>query len=139
MLAVMRSARVAVRFSRAGSGYLFTEYQDGNGNGVLASEIRTGIDRRLGPPESLRDNFKGVDFGTQPGLPPIDPGGAAPGADPIRLGASSILTFTPYGTASTGTLYIRGRDAQYAVRVFGDTGKSRTLKFDRRARRWSAP
>jgi hypothetical protein len=25
------------------------------------------------------------------------------------------------------------------VRVFGETGKSRTLKFDRRARRWSAP
>lgn len=136
-LAVMRSARVAVQFSRTGSGYLFTEYQDGNRNGVLTSEIASGIDRRLGRPESLSDNFKGIDFGTQPGLPPIDPGGAAPGADPIRLGAGSILTFTPHGTSSTGTVYIRGRDAQYAVRVFGDTGKSRLLKFDRRAGRWS--
>ena len=138
MLAVMRSARVAVQFSRTERGYVFTEYQDGNRNGVLTREIASGIDRRLGQPESLRDNFKGIDFGTLSGLPPIDPGGTAPGADPIRLGASSILTFTPSGTSSTGTLYICGRDAQYAVRIFGDTGKSRLLKFDRRAGRWSA-
>ena len=139
MLAVMRSARVALQFSRTESGYRFTEYQDGNRNGVLTSEIGSGVDRRLGRPESLRDNFKGIDFGTLSGLPPIDPGGTAPGADPIRLGAGSLLTFTPYGTASTGTVYIRGRDAQYAVRIFGDTGKSRLLKFDRRTGRWSAP
>jgi hypothetical protein len=137
MLAVMRSASVAIRFSRTPAGYSFTEYQDGNRNGVLTGDIKSGVDRRLGLPESLRDNFKDVEFGALPGLPAIDPGGTPPGDDPIRLGAGSILTFTARGTSSTGTVYIRGRTAQYAVRIFGDTGKSRMLKFDTRAGRWS--
>jgi type II secretory pathway pseudopilin PulG len=136
MLAVMRSTSVAIQFSRTPAGYSFTEYQDGNGNGVLTSDIKSGIDRRVGLPESLRDNFRGIDFGALPGLPPIDPAGTPPGDDPIRLGAGSILTFTAHGSSSTGTVYIRGRDAQYAVRIFGDTGKSRMLKFDHRAARW---
>ena len=37
-----------------------------------------------------------------------------------------------------GTVYIRGRrDAQYAVRIFGDTGKTRLLKFVHRTGHWS--
>lgn len=137
MLAVMRSTSVAIRFSRTPNGYSFAEYQDGNGNGVLAADIGADIDRRVSAPESLHDNFKDVEFGTQPGLPPIDPGGAPPGDDPIRLGAGSLLSFTARGSSSTGSVYLRGRRAQYAVRVFGDTGKSRVLKFDRRSGRWS--
>jgi uncharacterized protein (DUF2141 family) len=137
MLAVMRSTSVAIQFSRTPAGYSFAEFQDGNGNGVLTSDIKAGIDRRLGPPESLGDNFKGIELGAVPGLPAIDAGGTPPGDDPIRLGAGSILTFTAHGSSSTGTVYIRGREAQYAVRIFGDTGKSRMLKFNRRAGRWS--
>jgi len=136
MLAVMRSRSVALQFSRTPSGYRFAEYQDGNGNGVLTSEIKSGTDRLVAPPESLGDHFKGVEFGALPGLPPIDPGGTPPGDDPIRLGAGSLLTFTTRGSSSTGTVYIRSGEAQYAVRIFGDTGKSRLLKFDRRAGRW---
>lgn len=134
MEAVMRSTSVAIQFSRVGGHYTFAVYQDGNGNGVLASDIASGMDRRVSPIESLSDNFKGVDLGAIPGLPAIDPGGAPAGDDPIQLGASNILTFTSHGTSSSGTVYIRGA-SQYAVRVFGDTGKSRVLKF--RAGRWS--
>jgi hypothetical protein len=135
MEAVMRSASVAIQFAQVGGRYTFTAYQDGNGNGVLATDIKAGVDRRVGAIESRPDNFKGVDFGALSGLPPIDPGGTPAADDPIRLGATSILTFTTHGTSSSGTLYIRGRDCQYAVRVFGDTGKTRLLKF--RAGRWS--
>ena len=136
MEAVMRTTSVAIQFSRTAAGYSYAVFQDGNGNGVLTSEIKSGVDRRLGAAESLRDNFKGIDFGAVPGLPAIDPGGTPPGNDPIRLGTSSILTFTARGSSSTGTVYIRGGDAQYAVRVFGDTGKSRMLKFNHRTGRW---
>jgi hypothetical protein len=91
----------------------------------------------VGAVESLRAQFTGVDFGAVPGLPPVDPSGTAPGTDPIRLGASSLASFTAFGTSSSGTVYIRGRgDSQYAVRIFGDTGKTRMLKFDRHAGRW---
>ena len=136
--AVMRSASVAIHFAQTASGYSYTVYRDGNRNGVLSHDIQNGVDRRINAAERLGDQFAGVDFGAVPGLPPIDPGGTAPGNDPIRLGASSLATFTALGTSSTGTVYIRGRrDAQYAVRIFGDTGKTRIVKFVHGTGRWS--
>lgn len=138
MEAVMRSTPVAMHFLQTPGGYSYTVYLDGNGNGVLTQDIQSGVDRRINAAERLRDHFAGIDFGAVPGLPPIDPGGTAPGDDPIRLGASSLATFTALGTSSTGTVYIRGRrGAQYAVRIFGDTGKTRMLKFLHRTGRWS--
>ena len=137
MEAVMRSAMVAVQFTETAGGYTFAEYVDGNRNGVLAVDMQSGVDWRHGAIERLTEQFTGVDFGVVPGLPPIDPGGTPPGADPIRLGAANRASFSPRGTATPGTVYIRGRDdAQYAVRIFGETGKTRLLKFDRRNRRW---
>jgi len=137
MEAVMRSADVALQFTSVAGGYSYAVYMDGNHNGVLTREIQRGIDRRVGPVEQLPDQFPGVDFGVIPGLPAIDPGSTAPGSDPIRLGAGSVATFSAAGTASSGTVYIRSRrDAQYAVRIFGATGKTRMLKFDLGTRQW---
>jgi hypothetical protein len=137
MEAVTRSADVAVRFSDVPGGYAFAVYVDGNGNGVLSADIVKGVDWRLGPVQRLPENFSGVEFGTLPGLPPVDPGGAPPGADPIRLGASNAVTFTARGTSSTGSVYILGRGRrQMVIRIYGDTGKTRVLAFDERMHRW---
>ena len=137
MEAVSRSAAVGWQFVSTTDGYTYAPYLDGNGNGVRSQEIQRAIDQRIGPIEQLMDRFAGVDFGVIPGLPPVDPGGTPPGADPIRLGSSSILTFTALGTSSSGTLYVRGRrNAQYAIRILGETGKTRVLKFDPRRRQW---
>jgi hypothetical protein len=137
MEAVMRSTSVAVQFSETPDGYAYAVYMDGNANGVLTREIQSEVDRRISAPERLRDQFAGVDFGAIPGLPPVDPGGSAPGADPIRLGTSGLASFSPLGSSSSGTVYIRGRGgAQYAVRIFGATGKTRMLTFDRHTGRW---
>jgi type II secretory pathway pseudopilin PulG len=137
MEAVVRSADVALRFTATPGGYTYAVFQDGNGNGVRTRDIQQGTDRQIQMPERLPDQFAGVDFGTLPGLPPIDPGGSPPGDDPIRLGSSDILTFSALGTSSSGSLYIRGqRTAQYAIRVLGLSGKTRLLKFDSRARQW---
>jgi hypothetical protein len=139
MLAITRSASVAIRFVSVGTSYSYAEYVDGNGNGVLAREVQSGVDRAVGAPEQLTEQFTGVDFGALPGLPPIDAGGTAPAGDPIRLGAANSASFSPFGAATAGTVYILGRGgAQYAVRIFGETGKTRLLKFDRRTRRWSS-
>ena len=138
MEAVKRSTSVAIKFAPTADGYSYTVYLDGNGNGVRTEDIQTGVDRRLNAPERLRDHFAGVEFGVLPGLPSIDPGGTPPGTDPIRLGVSGLATFTALGTSSSGTVYIRGRrDAQYAVRIFGDTGKTRLLKFVHSTGQWS--
>jgi len=137
--AVMRSADVAMRFVPAhDGGYRFAMYVDGNRNGIRTADIERGVDRRLGAMERLGDSFKGVDFGVNPGLPPVDSGGAAPGTDPIRLGPSGFATFTATGTATPGSLYIRSnRGAQYVVRIFGETGKTRMLRFNPRTKQWT--
>jgi hypothetical protein len=136
---VMRSAAVALQFTAAGTSYAYAEYVDGNGNGVLTREIRSGIDPLVRAKERLTEQFTGVDFGALPGLPPIDAGATPPGSDPIRLGSGNSASFSPLGSATAGTVYILGRGgAQYAVRIFGETGKTRLLKFDRGTSRWRA-
>jgi type II secretory pathway pseudopilin PulG len=139
MEALGRSTHVALRFSQTDGAYSYGVYVDGNGDGVRSQDITQGIDRQLGAMERLPDQFAGVDFGLLPGLPPVDPGGAAPGTDPIKLGSSNFLSFSAVGTSSSGSLYIRGRrSTQYVVRVFGDTARVRVLKFDGRTQRWTA-
>jgi type II secretory pathway pseudopilin PulG len=136
MDAVLRSADVALQVTQAADGYSYAVYVDGNRNGVRTVEIQDGTDRRLVPPERLCDQFPGVDFGAIPGLPGID-GGAPPGSDPVRLGAGNFASFASGGTSSSGTLYVRGRrNVQFAVRLYGQTGKVRVLKFDSRTRQW---
>jgi type II secretory pathway pseudopilin PulG len=137
MEAVMRSRAVAIRFEqRSDSHYAFASYADGNRNGVLTVDIARGIDRRTEPPEFLSDKFPGVDFGALPGLPAVDPDGTPPGDDPIRLGTGRTATFTALGTSTPGSVYIRGRHVQYAIRIFGETGKTRVQRFNSRTRQW---
>lgn len=135
--AIVRSANVAMRFTSDGSTLGYAVYQDGNGNGVLASDIQDGVDREIQGMEHLPDNFSGVDFGTVANLPAVDGSSTPPGSDPVRLGLSDMVSFTALGTSTSGSLYIRGRRyTQYAIRILGETGKTRLLKFDAHGRRW---
>jgi hypothetical protein len=137
MSAITRSTDVGLEFASTPSGYTYAAYMDGNGNGVRSADIQDGVDSPLTMAERLRDRFDGVDFGILPGLPSVDAGSSPPGSDPVKLGTSNILTFTPSGTSSSGSLYLRGRrDLQYVIRIFGETGKTRVLRFDSRARQW---
>ena len=48
-----------------------------------------------------------------------------------------MVTFTPLGTATAGSLYVRGKhNVQSVVRIFGETGRTRLLKFTRGSRTW---
>jgi len=137
MDAIQRSRQVALRFIAVDTHDAFAVYEDGNGNGVLSADIQRGVDRVTRGPERLSDNFRNVEFGTRPALPPIEPGDSPPGADPIRLGAGNSVSFNPLGGATSGTIYLTGRgQAQYAVRVFGATGKIRLYRFNWRSAKW---
>ena len=137
MEAVVRSTDVGLQFVAVPGGFSYGVYVDGNGNGIRTTEIQRGVDRRIAAVEQLSDRVSGVEFGVLPGLPPVDAGSLAPGSDPIKLGASNILTFTPLGTSSSGSLYVLGRrSSQYVIRIVGETGKARVLKFDARTRQW---
>jgi hypothetical protein len=133
--AVKRSSAVALRFEAVGGDYMYAPFEDGNGNGVRTAEIRSGIDRPVGPYERLSDKFPGVHFELAPGVPDAD-GQAGTGADGVRIGSARLLTMSVDGTATSGTLYVRGRRGQYAVRVLGVTGRTRMLQYSAGDRTW---
>jgi prepilin-type N-terminal cleavage/methylation domain-containing protein len=119
-----------MRFEPASPDYRITSVADGNGNGLRTAEIGRGIDRTLTEPERLDMHFSGVAFGILDGVPDAD-GQPVSSSDGVRLGTSKLLSMNPDGTASSGTLYLHGRErSQYAVRVLGVTGRIRVLKFD---------
>jgi hypothetical protein len=133
--AVRRGTSVALRFESAADDYMFAPYEDGNGNGVRTAEIRAGVDRAIGPVERLGSKFPGVRFELSSGIPDVD-GGVGTGTDGVRIGSAHILTMGEDGTATSGTLYIRGRRGQYAVRVLGVTGRTRMLQYLAGDRTW---
>ena len=134
MEAVSRNGSAALRFTRrAGSLRLRRCTSTAIATACLSRDIQSGVDRVIQPADRFDNHFPGVEFGAIPDLPAVDSTGTAPGSDPIRLGSSDMVTFTPTGTATSGSLYIRGRrGAQYVVRVYGETGKTRVLKFNAR-------
>lgn len=138
--AARKGVAIGLRFVTRRGGVGFRSYRDGNGNGVRTADIRSGLDPPLETEIRIGELFGGVRFALSPAVPALGatrPAGA--GADPIRLGASDILTVTPLGTASSGTLYLRNQEGhQAAVRVLGATARVRIHRFDFQAGRWTA-
>jgi type II secretory pathway pseudopilin PulG len=136
MDAVKRSAFVALRFDMKDGRHQFRTYVDGNGDGLRAVDVARNIDLPHGLSEALEFHFPGVTFGISDGVLPVSPDEELNG-DPIRIGRSEFLSFSPLGSATSGTLYIRGRPKhQYAVRILGVTGRITVLRFDFQHRRW---
>jgi hypothetical protein len=129
MDAARQSTAIALRFQAVGTDYRFAPFADGNGNGVRTADILSGIDRQLGPYEQLFEKFPGVMFSLSDGVPDAD-GVLSASPDGVRIGTARILTLSPDGTATSGSLYLAGRGGQYAVRVLGATGRARVLFFN---------
>ena len=129
--AVGRAATVALRFEIVNGGVAYSVFKDGNRNGVRAAEISAGIDRQIAATAAVADLFPRVT---------IVNGTTDPPSSGVQLsGGSSILSFTPSGTATAGSIYIRGADrTQYAIRVLGATGRTRLQRFDDRRGEWVA-
>lgn len=129
-------------FERAGGGWVYRLVEDGNGNGVRTSDIRRGVDRVLSGPHRLEQLVEGVRPGFPPGGPfpkiPPETGWIADTDDPVQFGSSDLVSFTPIGSSSSGTLYLTdGRDALYAVVLFGPTVRVRVWRYDPRTGRWT--
>jgi Tfp pilus assembly protein FimT len=101
---------------------------DGNNNGIRRADIRSGTDQRIRGPWLLSSVFPGVRYGT----PPVGAGPAFPG---LRFGRSRILSFSPIGKSTSGTLFLSNEHGQiHAVVVLGATGRVRTARY--RGGRW---
>jgi hypothetical protein len=102
-------------------------FLDGNHNGVRTLDIEAGIDRPVGESIRLSELFPGVTIGMATGM----------GTDPVRIGPTDLLSFTPVGTATPGTIYVRSSDdEQLAIRVLGATARTRVMRYVRETRTW---
>ena len=136
--ALRRGTFVALRLV---AGPLDTEWQafaDGNGNGVLARDIEEGIDQPIAPADHLGVHAREVALRLNQAVPDIGGGGTlSTGDDPLRIGRSDLLSFSPTGSATAGTLYVSApRGPQLAIRITGTTGRMRVLRFDTGAGAW---
>jgi hypothetical protein len=137
-LAVRGARNTAIRFEKDADGrWLYATYADGNRNGVLAADIRAGVDRRIAGPRRLDGGAAGVFVGIHPDVPAPPPeGGTLDPARPIQFGSAFMLSFSPLGTATPGTFYLAGEARQAAVRVTPGTARVRLLVWSR-GRRWT--
>ena len=125
--AVTRSAYVALRFTSLGDDVMFQMFVDGNRNGVRTLDIGSQADAAIGASARLSELFPGVVIGIS----------ADVGTDPVRIGPTNLLSFSPLGTATPGTVYVRSRDGlQLAVKITGATGRTRLLRYVPRTREW---
>jgi len=127
-MAVRSNVYTAIRFEEQERGtYVYSVYQDGNGNGVRSADIGRGVDRKIGGPFPLSGGAPDVRVGFNPGVPAPPPEGGVLAGDPIRFGRSNMLSFSPLGTATPGTFYLAGDVAQAAVRVTGGSARVRLM------------
>jgi prepilin-type N-terminal cleavage/methylation domain-containing protein len=127
-VAVARGVQTAIRFETEPDGTYLSTYVDGNFNGVLAADIRRGVDVRISGPRLLTTGASDVRVGINPAVPAIPPEtGVLDTADPIRFGAGNMVSFSPLGTASPGTFYMANPHRQAAVRVTPGSSRVRLL------------
>jgi hypothetical protein len=135
----LKQARsIAVRIEIVGERARLQLFADGNGNGVSQRDIDREIDLPLAPAEYLDDRSRDVSLRINQRIVDISGAGElAPGDDPLRIGNTALLAFSPMGGATSGTLFVAAqRGPQMAIRVFGGTGRVRVLLFDAQARQW---
>ena len=136
--ALRRSTSVALQVLIVGDRTSLRLFSDGNGNGVLQRDIDRGVDPPLTDSEWLDTHARDVSLRLNQGVSDIGGAGAlAKGDDPLRIGRTSLLVFSPLGGSTTGTLYVAAqRGPQLAVRMYGATGRLRVLRFNDQSRTW---
>ena len=122
-----------------GGGWRCYVCRDGDGDGVRRADLAAGRDLVVGRVLELEVGAAG--FGILQGIRIPDPGGSGSLGgnmdDPVRAGSGNILTFTAQGTSSSGSIYLTDRKSSMrAIRIFGVTGRMRTLAWSVGWDRW---
>jgi prepilin-type N-terminal cleavage/methylation domain-containing protein len=131
--AIARGRNVGIKFLRFGDQWQYAFYEDGNANGIRNAEIVNGTDPLLRPYQTV---LRGTGTG-RIGLPkgPVpDPTGSgliAASASPIRFNSSTICSFSPVGSATSGSVFLTdGSDTAGVVIVSGPTARVRLMMFN---------
>ncbi|MBP6703200.1 MAG: type II secretion system protein [Vicinamibacteria bacterium] len=132
-IATKKNTQTAIRFEKDPEGLvMFSTYIDGNFNGVRKADIDDGVDLRIAGPFRLDAGHAGVDVGVLPDV--VAPDGGPLGSEPIRFGSARMVSFSPLGTGTPGTFYLRTRSSMVGVRVTGGSARVRILIW--RGKRW---
>jgi prepilin-type N-terminal cleavage/methylation domain-containing protein len=139
--AISRGGTLAYVFEHDAQSWKYTLYADGDGDGVRAGDIASGQDPPLGPPRRIKERWEGVDFGFL-GIPrihklPPTSGWMTATDDPIQFGSTDIISFTPLGDASSGSLYLTdSRSEMAAITLYGPTVRIRIYRYDVPQEEW---
>ena len=127
--AVTAGANVGVVFDQIAGRWQVRVCRDGSRNGVRRADITSGADPCVDGPYDLTQLFPGVEVSVDPQL--RGPSGEAGSADPVRFGSSNIASFSPVGTCTAGSVFLRSKGGgQYAVRISGIAGRLRLLWYE---------
>jgi Tfp pilus assembly major pilin PilA len=141
-MALRYDANVGVKFrTRPDGSVTFALYRDGDGDGVLTTDIDRGVDPEIQAPRVLQHVGRGVGFGFPPGIVPRDPSDPRHNLtkldDPIRFNASDIASFSALSTSTPGSVYLTDhKTVLAAVRVLGTTGRTAVVFYDAKAKVW---
>ena len=129
--AAAQSCYMGVVFDEVDGDPVFSIHADGNGNGIRRVDVDGGADPRLREPYRLSETFPGVRYGSLPA-------GAKLPMRGLQIGRSHIVSFSPLGSSTTGTLFLSNDyGLVYAVVIFGSTGRVRVVRY-RGGGKWQA-
>ncbi|HMF08776.1 MAG TPA: GspH/FimT family pseudopilin [Thermoanaerobaculia bacterium] len=131
--AVTESCSFGLRFVPSGAGWSYTLYRDGNGNGIRTADILAGRDPRVSDSEDPSTRHEGIRIGLPAAAVPQIPPGSGPIAspeDPVKFGNGNLISFSPSGSISGGTLYLTDGARVAAVIVYGPTGRIRLQRYE---------
>jgi len=120
----------AARFEPNDGDWSYTVYEDGDDDGVLSTDIVSGVDRVVQPLRPLdlplTSSWIGLPAG---GIPDPDTGAWVAGtATPLNFNRSSMCSFSKDGTGTPGSIYITNASGAAAVvRSSGSGGDIHTL------------
>ncbi len=137
--AIARDVNTGVKFTMADGKWVYTIYDDTDGDGVRNDDIAAGIDVPLRGATTVLGGEHNVRIGfAHP--PPNDPDTGkpfSPSAAAVQFGVSKICSFSKRGEATPGSIYLTdGRGGAAAVRVHGATGRIRIIRYDSGTGKW---
>jgi len=137
--AIAKNRHVGVKFRKSDGRWEYAIYEDGDWDGVRNDDILDGTDPRIAGSREVLEGLTAVRID----LPPFrisDPDTkriVSSTASPIRFGRSTICAFSHNGSGTPGSIFLTdGNEAVMIVRVFGATGRVRSLIYNRSLTRW---
>lgn len=137
--AIATGRYTALKFHDAGDTWTWNLYEDGDHDGVRSADIKKGIDRKISGPHGILPHDGTIRVAMPHfALPDPDTSKAlGPKATPVRFGKAKLVSFSPRGSSSSGSIFMTdGHRLVAVVRVFGPTGRIRTMIYDPSTAEW---